>query len=219
MQRVDAGELTANAARREKQKRASKAQKATQNQHAQSANTIKSQDGDTTASSGVSPVDQTSPPDNGTDKPEMAQDAPQNQHAPRDHTSGSQATDKTAHDTGDSGADTDNAEARDGATKQGKKGLSLDAVLAAFTQCFQQAIDNYLYAREDLHSFRAEIVPEPNSLWVVVTSTLSQPPDVTVLPMQCPGWGLHHASAEICGSCAYKARCEEAQTVLVGKEA
>jgi hypothetical protein len=219
MQRVDAGELTANAARREKQKRVSKAQKAPQNQHAQRANTTKSEDGDTTAPPAASPVDQTSPQDNGTDTPAMAQDEPQNRHTPQDHTSGSQALDQTAHDTGDSSADTDNAEARDGATKQGEKGLALDAVLAAFTQCFQQAIDNYLSGREDLHTFRAEIVPEHNSLWFVVTSTLSQPQDVTDLPAQCPGWGLHHASAEICGTCAYKARCEKAQTVLVGKEA
>src|SRR5262249_8355543 len=76
MQRVDAGELTANAARREKQKRASKAQKATQTQHTQSANTTKSQYGDTPELSGVSPVDQTSPQDNDTDTPAMAQDSP-----------------------------------------------------------------------------------------------------------------------------------------------
>jgi hypothetical protein len=219
MQRVDAGELTANAARREKQKRASKAQKATQTQPAQRAKTAKNQDGDTTASPGVSPVDQTSSQNNGTDKPAMAQDEPQNQHAPQDHASGSQAPDKTAHDTGDSAADPDNAEAMECATQQGEQGVSLDAVLAAFTQCFQQHIDNYLYGGEALHTFRAEIVPEHNSLWVVVTSTLSQPEDVTNRPDRCPGWGLHSASAEICNSCVYKARCEEAQTVVVGKEA
>jgi hypothetical protein len=171
MQRVDAGELTANAARREKQKRASKAQKATQNQH-----------------------------------------------APQDHTSGSQAPDKTAYDTGDSGADPDNAEAVEGATQQGEKGVSLDAVLAAFTQSFQQHIDKYLYGGETLHTFRAAIEPDHNALWVVITSTLSRPGDVTDRPDGCPGWGLHNASAAICNSCVYKVRCEEAQTVLVDKE-
>jgi hypothetical protein len=167
---------------------------------------------------GETQVDPTSAQDNATDKPAMAQDAPQNPHAPQDHTSGSQPPDKAAHDTGDRGADTDSAEARDGATQQGEKGLSLDAVLAEFTQYFQQHIDQYLYGGEALHTFRAEIVPEHHSLWVVVTSTLSQPPDVTDRPDRCPGWGLHNASAEICSTCTYKGRCEEAQTVLVGKE-
>jgi len=91
-------------------------------------------------------------------------------------------------------------------------------VLAAFTQYFQQDIDKYLYGRGDLHTFRAEIVPEHNALWVVVTSSLSKPQDVTDLPDRCPGWGLHNASAEICGSCVYKARCEEAQTVIVRED-
>jgi hypothetical protein len=167
----------------------------------------------------VSPVDQTSPQDNGTDKQAMAQDTPPNQHAPQDHTSGSQAPDKTAHDTGDSGAEPDNVEEIKNETQRGEQGVSLDTVLAALAQCFQQDIDNYLYGGEALHTFRADIVPEHNSLWVVVTSTLSKPQDVTDLPAQCPGWGLHNASAEICGTCVYKARCEEAQTVLVGKEA
>src|SRR5215471_14376758 len=75
MQRVDAGELTANAARREKQKRASKAQKATQTQHTQRANTTKSQDGDTTKSPGASPADPPSAQDSDTNSPAMAQDA------------------------------------------------------------------------------------------------------------------------------------------------
>src|SRR5262249_13757505 len=155
----------------------SKAQDAPQNQHAERAKTTKSQDGDT-ESPGASPADPPSAQDNGTDKPETAHDAPQNPHAPQDHTSGSQATDTTAHNIVESGADQDKAEARDSARKQGEQGLSLDAVLAAFTQCFQQHIDKYLYGGEALHTFRAEIVPEHHSLWVVFTSTLSRPQDV-----------------------------------------
>jgi hypothetical protein len=167
---------------------------------------------------GESQVDPTSAQDNGTDTPAMAQDEPQNPHAPQDYSSGSQPPAKTAYDTGDSGADPDNAAAMNGETQQGEKGLSLDAVLAEFTQSFQQHIDQHLYGGEALHTFRAEIIAEHHSLWVVVTSTLSQPPDVTDRPAQCPGWGLHNASAEICNSCVYKVRCEEAQTVAVGKE-
>lgn len=141
----------------------------------------------------------------------------QTQPTQRAHTTRSQATDKPAPAPGDSGSDTDNLEARDGETQQSEQGLSLDAVLAAFTQCLQQHIDKYVDGGEDLHTFRAEIVPEHNSLWVVVTSNMSQPPDVTDLPAGCPGWGLHSASAAICNSCVYKARCEDAQTVVVGK--
>jgi hypothetical protein len=167
---------------------------------------------------GETQVDPTSAQDNGTDRPAMAQDEPQNPPAPQDYTSGSQATDQTAHGTGDSGADRDNAGEREHETQQGKQGLSLDAVLAAFAQYFQQDIDQYLYGRVDLHTFRAAIEPDHNSLWVVFTSTLSKPQDVTDLPTHCPGWGLHNASATICGSCLYKARCEEAQTVIVREE-
>ena len=53
-----------------------------------------------------------------------------------------------------------------------------------------------------------------NTLFVVFDSTLSQPADVTGLPAQCPGWGLHNQSTEICSTCVYKTRCEEAQTVI-----
>jgi hypothetical protein len=76
----------------------------------------------------------------------------------------------------DSGADRDNVGEREHETQQGEQGLSLDVVLAEFTQYFQQDINHYLYRREDLHTFQAEIIPEHNSLWVVVTSTLSPLP-------------------------------------------
>jgi len=78
----------------------------------------------------------------------------------------------------------------------------------------QEALRGYVDQRQEPHVFSMESELGHNTLFVVFDSTLSQPKDVTALPAQCPGWGLHNASAEICHTCAYKARCEEAQTVI-----
>jgi hypothetical protein len=98
------------------------------------------------------------------------------------------------------------------------EGYTLDRILEDFTDIIQEDIDEHLHSGQAPHTFSVEIFREHNTLRVVFNSTLSQPEDVTDRPGQCPGWGLHNASAEICNSCVYKVRCEEAQTVLVGKE-
>jgi hypothetical protein len=72
---------------------------------------------------------------------------------------------------------------------------------------------------QDPHVFSVkEMKSGHNTLRVVFTSTLSQPEDVTDRPDKCPGWGLHNASMDLCRTCPYTTRCEEAQTVLVDQE-
>ncbi len=140
-----------------------------------------------------------------------ARKATERSQAPSVNNTRSQVTDKSAHDTGDSDSDTDDADNMDGETKRVMEGLPLESVLEGCIVILQQEMD------QNPHTFSVEISQEHNAVHFVFSSTISKPEDVTDLPSECPGWGLHNQSIETCSTCACKTRCEEAQTVIAVK--
>jgi hypothetical protein len=154
----------------------------------------------------------------------QAQEATEHKHAYGVNTTSSQESDKTTSpgettvdQTFAQGSGTERAAmGHNGSSPQAPTPRALP--LHHLLHQLQQDLDGYFEQLHEPHMFSMEMELGHNTLRIVFDSTLSQPKDVTALPTQCPGWGLHNTSTEICRTCVYKTRCEEAQTVIKTEE-